>query len=373
MTAADIEARAAEWLIRLEEDRSLALSKAFDRWIAADGRHRAAYVRLEATWTRLNGLSRLRPIDGQIDELVLDRSVHGVDWADGADSANRVKRAVGTARRVAVSPSGHDRRARSHSRRAFRWIGSALAVLVVAGAIWVTAARSSWQVYRTEFGGFERIALQDGSVALLNTNTEIRVRVTSRLREVVLARGEALFAVAHDRRRPFEVYAAGTSVRATGTSFAVRLRDHRVVDVIVADGRVFTSTSTSAVPTTLSAGDAARIDARWLQVHRITTEDLVRRLSWTQGWLSFNRETLAEAVSEFNRYNRRKLAIHDPAIAALPIGGAFQATDVDTFVAALRPFGIRAPLRRVDSDESAGEIIGLVGEQPMRGSIPQSR
>ena len=67
----------------------------------------------------------------------------------------------------------------------------------------------------------------------------------------------------------------------------------------------------------------------------------MRRLAWQAGELSFQGETLADAVAEFNRYNHRKLRIGDSSIAILQIGGNFQDSDVDSFIAALqRSFGI---------------------------------
>jgi transmembrane sensor len=55
-------------------------------------------------------------------------------------------------------------------------------------------------------------------------------------------------------------------------------------------------------------------------------------LSWRQGYLSFDKTTLADAVAEFNRYNKRKIVIEDPSIAAIRIGGQFRATNADGFL-----------------------------------------
>jgi ferric-dicitrate binding protein FerR (iron transport regulator) len=50
-----------------------------------------------------------------------------------------------------------------------------------------------------------------------------------------------------------------------------------------------------------------------------------------------------EVVEEFNRYNWRRLEIADPSIANLQVGGWFESTNVDGFVADLnKVFGIRA-------------------------------
>jgi transmembrane sensor len=87
-----------------------------------------------------------------------------------------------------------------------------------------------------------------------------------------------------------------------------------------------------------------------------------RKLAWTQGRLWFDRVTLAEAVAEFNRYNRRQLVIDDPAIESFHIGGTFDTQDVDNFVGALRSFGIRAATTPAGPDGSA-EVIRLSGPE----------
>ena len=85
-----------------------------------------------------------------------------------------------------------------------------------------------------------------------------------------------------------------------------------------------------------------------------------KKLSWTEGRLWFERQRLADVVAEFNRYNRRQMVIADPAIADLRIGGGFEATDPESFIAALeRTFGIRAFPSPSNGDEP--DTIRLVG------------
>jgi transmembrane sensor len=254
-------------------------------------------------------------------------------------------------------------------------IAASLLVVVLGGLGWMAWSRSGWQAYRTEQGGFQRISLQDGSTALLNTNSEIRVKLTSTRREIVLVHGEALFTVAHDSYRPFDVTAADTVVRAVGTEFSVRLRDQQQVDVIVKEGRVAIDPPDELPDTkaaqqrpvastrlsTLAAGEAVSVKSRKLTVRKIADEDMTRKLAWTQGRLWFDRVTLAEAVTEFNRYNRRQLVIDDPAIENLHIGGAFEATDLDSFVAALQSFGIRAVNQEPGAPEVNGGTVHLLG------------
>jgi transmembrane sensor len=354
MSASDIEAEASEWLVRLEEEPSPALRAQFEEWMAADARHRAAFVRLEKSWAHADILRKLRPLDGAVDEDVIGKF--------GRSGPLTVVTAD------ALSPN---------ERRPWLAVAASVLVLAIGAATWFTLARTGWYVYKTEFGGFQRVSLQDGSTAFLNTNTEIRFKMTASRRQVVLSRGEALFTVAHDTQRPFDVSAADTVVRAVGTAFSVRLRDQRQVDVLVTEGRVAIDPPDDLLDTklaqhielpelsTLAAGEAVSVKAKkQLNVHKIAAEDMSRKLAWTQGRLWFDRVTLAEAVLEFNRYNHRQLVITDPTIQDLHIGGAFDATDLDSFIAALESFGIRANTIRGTPEDPDAQIVHLTGPPP---------
>jgi len=363
-TASDFEAQAATWLVRRESsDFSEQEKQAFDAWLQADARHQAAYVRLEAAWRRADRLNKLRPLDGAVDEDLLARSPF--IRMEEFSAREATQRSAVTSNEAANShfdgapgePSGE----RSTRRR---WVagvsaGIAATVAAIAVGLWMFFGQSEWQEYSTDFGGVERIRLEDGSVVHLNTNSAMRVRLRADYRQVVLDRGEALFKVAHDKSRPFDVQAAGTTVRAVGTEFSVRLRESKEtgggqdgVEVLVKEGRVAIDPpkakpdQPSALPpsvSTLSAGEAVVITAKRLHVERVAETEVSKKLGWTEGRLWFERQRLADVVAEFNRYNRRQMVIADPSIADLRIGGGFEATDPDSFMAALeKTLGVRA-------------------------------
>jgi ferric-dicitrate binding protein FerR (iron transport regulator) len=162
-----------------------------------------------------------------------------------------------------------------------------LVVYLVGLAAWITLSPPVWMKYTTSIGGYQHITLADGSSIQLNTNTD------------------------------------------------------QFLDV--AFGRNPVSRSA------LQEGDAAAVRPEGLHLTRIGLEELNRKLSWTAGLLSFQGETLAE-VDQFNRYNRKHLVVADPAITTRRIGGAFQATDPDSFVSGLQKwFGIHADDERENS------------------------
>ncbi|HEU4626211.1 MAG TPA: FecR domain-containing protein [Steroidobacteraceae bacterium] len=374
-TASDIEAQAAAWLVRRDGERfSAADQQAFDAWIAADPRHHAAYVRIEQAWRRADRLNRLRPLDGKVDEDLLAHSPFvRLEEFSARESTRRSASSEDSAAPPAMDAP------ESSSRR--RWLvpvaaAAVLAVVAVAASLWFGLQRTGWQHYSTDFGGFEKIVLDDGSVVHLNTNSVMRVRFTSDHRQVVLDRGEALFKVAHEATRPFDVQAGGTTVRAVGTEFSVRVREarengggHKDVEVMVKEGRVAIDPGSARAPDgasgravpmpTLSAGETVTITAQRVHVEKVAEAEVSKKLSWTEGRLWFERQRLADVVAEFNRYNRRQMHIADPAIADLRIGGGFEATDPDSFIAALeRTLGVRAVPSPNDPD-----VIELVGSQ----------
>jgi transmembrane sensor len=325
--ADDIENQAATWLSRRDALGEDAQILELTTWLAADPRHRAAYLRLAAAWERTVQLKRLAPEGGTIDADLLKS---------------------GSTRSLSLW-------------RPPLALAACVIAVAAAAALWWGGMHRDGQTYRTDIGGLSRVVLNDGSTVTLNTDTELRVHLSRVRREVQLLRGEAQFNVAHDAARPFEVLAEGRLVRAVGTAFDVRLDHGESLEVMVTEGSVAflktpgvqaaappsgTATPPENLPpdniATISAGETAVATGGEVTVRRVSAAETSRQLAWQIGELSFQGETLSQAVAEFNRYNRRKLVVEDPSIRNLQIGGNFQALDVDSFVAALgRSFGIR--------------------------------
>lgn len=367
----ELEAKAAAWLVRREApDFSPEEQALLDSWLVASPRHASAFLRLEAAWRRADRLNRLRPLDGRVDaDLLSGPSILKIPQYPARTSTTSEDAPARPAPEQAAPPA--------RPKIAYWATAAAIALVALGAALWTAIERPGWQTYTTGLGGVEHIELADGSSVHLNMNTEMRVRLGKERREVVLQRGEALFTVAHDRSRPFDVQANGTTVRAVGTVFSVRVGSGRDVEVIVKEGLVQidppklqaveanTDVARPRVPL-LSAGETVRIKpsepVEDIKVVKVADADMSFKLSWTEGRLIFDRQTLAEVVAEFNRYNRRQMVIADPAIAGRRVGGGFEATDIDSFIAALKhSFGIRAypdPQEQPDA-----ELIRLVGTQ----------
>jgi transmembrane sensor len=346
--ATDIEQRASEWIIRSEGGNFTEEMRAeLERWLQ-EPRNRVTFLRIKEAWRRASRMRGARPLDGNVDPDLLKNT-------DLTLRTRNTNSGSGWPFRVAA--------------------GAALTLILylVGFAGWITLGPSEWIKYTTSIGGYEHITLADGSGIQLNTDSEVRTRLTARMREIQLIRGEALINVAHDSRRPFTVSAANVSVRSdppehAAAAFVVRDRAPGGVDVSVTQGSVTLGPSdriidvalrrNPASQSTLAEGDTAAVRPEGIHLTKVGLEELNRKLSWTAGLLSFQGETLAEVTDEFNRYNRKHLVVTDASIATRRIGGAFQATDPDSFVSALQKwFGVHADEQA--HDNSGNGVIRL--------------
>ncbi len=305
-----IMARAAAWLVRRDEGFTEAEAAAFSTWEAADSRHAAAVADLEATSRLLGRLPQLG----------------NPAWLAASRGAVRPVRRRRIAPRVFAAGLG---------------LAAALAVI-----LWVSRPEPYDRTFVTADGGYERVMLPDGSCIELNAGSRVHVRLLPGERQVTLAGGEAHFSVAKDPSRPFVVSAGSVSVRAVGTAFNVRL-SAAAVEVLVTEGRVQVARTLAVrapVPETplLVAGDRAVIAGDGPaapRIERIEPAAMREALAWQAPRLVFVETPLAEVVAQFNRRNRVQLELDGPELAARPVGGSFQADQVEVFVRLLESSG----------------------------------
>jgi transmembrane sensor len=182
----------------------------------------------------------------------------------------------------------------------------------------------------TDVGGRTLLSFSDRTQIELDTNTSMRIRMTTAERTVWLEKGEAWFHVAHDAAHPFTVVVGKHRITDLGTEFLVR-RDENNVDVALVNGRAALNASGQQTAT-LNPGDEAIATPVSLSVTRKTPQQLADELSWRHGMLVFRDAPLSEVVREFNRYNQTKLVIADPSIAGKRIYASLRTDDFDGFV-----------------------------------------
>jgi transmembrane sensor len=330
-----IEQVAAEWAVRLDAGALGAADRGhLEAWLALDPRHLGALVKARAQWSDLDRL--------------------------GAMAGSRAAARATPQRELAARAPP---RGGLWTRRGL--IAASLGGAGLFGLGWSMLAPAD-EYYASAVGEVRRIPLEDGSTLVLNTDSRARVHYSREQREVRLLQGEALFEVVHDVRRPFIVESAAWQVRAVGTVFGVRLRGTEV-DVTVSEGVVELAKSGAEQepPRRIAASEQSiLVPARPIRVKKLQEAALERRFAWLNGMVAFSGETLADAVAEINRHNRRQILIDDAELAQQPVVGAFRATDSEAFAAAAA-----AAL----GAQSVAEDDGLHLRSPPRADIQQAR
>lgn len=298
-----IDAEAADWLAAI--DCGSADRQAFEQWRARDPAHALAFIRVSQVGRDLDSL-----------------------------------RETGLSERSAPAgpePAGPDR-----DRRGLLKLGVAgLVVAAVGGLGWTFAAAA--REAETAVGERRRIVVANGIAIELNTDSHVAWRRTDPGYEIDLLRGEVMV----ERQAgsaPCALRCGGSQVElAAGGRLNARATP-RGVDLSVLEGDASLSTSASAAPVHVATLRKARIvGGAAPAVSTISPREASAVAAWQQGQLHFNGESLEDAVAEYNRYLPRPIAIADPSLRGIRLGGRFSATDPADFCRALKEiYGVQA-------------------------------
>lgn len=326
---------ACEWLVRLDEGLSPEERDELREWLKCDRSHATFLLEMAAHWDEQTALAKMADVLPLGSDLRTRRPKRIFALLAAACAA------------VAFLVLGAMTAARLYGEGDPRASGAATAETAS------TVARE----YQTAVGEQLSIQLVDGSLIVLNTDSQLEVRYSGVERSVRLNRGEASFDVARDSRRPFRVHAAGNVVQAVGTLFNVQLDRGRRLELTVTEGVVRISPSESAgipkppaaessAPMQVSAGEVAIVEDDEITIRRPSAQEIEAELSWQQGILVFRGETLEAVVEEVQRYTTARIVIADEAIRDVRVGGRFRVGDVDNLLLALRQtFGVEATRR----------------------------
>ena len=310
--ALEVQEQAAAWLARsIAQEWSERDQVALDEWLAASSVHKLAYWRLNAAWSRSERLAALRT--------------------------------------ATVTPTSRRRRIWAISFGLTAAVATVVAIWGMGVANWLL--QPALQTFSTPVGGHQILKLSDGSQIELNTDTVVRVGLRAPTRTAVLVKGEAFFQIKHDATHPFTVSAGSHRVVDLGTKFLIRDEPNQLRVMLVEGKARLESSNAKTQALLLMPGDVAVATTTTMSVSASTPISVAAELGWRRGLLIFSNVSLADAVAEFNRYNKVKLVIADAQTARIAIGGTFQANDVQTFAEVARS------LLRLAVKDRGGEIV----------------
>lgn len=357
-----IAEQAAEWWARLHEEAvTPGDQREFGEWVARSPERIAAYLQT-ARLMRALRTGRAAWPQTPTDELISEAKAAPSDPMTllGArpESSSWQSPPKGGRSSQMERPT-----ARLSRRLQVAWyVCTAVVLLVIATGLWLGLPRS--QEYATGFGEQRSILLADGSRVTLNTASHMEVSFNQNRRVISLLAGEALFEVAHDPARPFDVLVRDSVVRAIGTEFNVELRP-RDATVTVVEGRVAVMQKAAVVVPTphprdataslpgsgrstagnpevqpfpappgtliLAAAERVVITASGPEAPQHIA-DLTAATSWVERRLVFEHEPLSAVAARFNRYNREQIVIEGADLGRKEVTGVFRSDDPRSFL-----------------------------------------
>lgn len=150
-------------------------------------------------------------------------------------------------------------------------------------------------------GEHMQIVLQDGTTIQLNSTSRLRYpKNFSLFQRKVELWGEAYFAVAKERHRPFVVDLNGVNVRVTGTRFNVKAYPSEpIVQVMLDEGSVQLEDKYNSFP--LTRGEYAGYNRSTGDCQITKPEDLMTITGWRTKHLNFYRIPLVEIIKTLER------------------------------------------------------------------------
>jgi transmembrane sensor len=306
---------ASLWIAKLDGDLSTEDRQALVEWMRADPENQTMFLKMVELWDKMEDLSRLSDLFPRPDQSHAPLSRKFIAIAASVLIGVLVVVLNGIGRQQVNDPN-----------------------------VSLELAQSNYeQIFETGIGERSKFTLPDNSQLILNTDSLIEVSFSERHRRLVLQRGEVHVKVAHDTSRPLSVFAADSIVQAVGTAFNLQIIGDNEIELVVTEGKVLVDvqdssrlqTSTSIPPVLsdsailVSEGQEMRVGEPDEEVKLVTPSEIEVRLSWRQGNLVFQGETLEEAIKEIGRYTTVEFFFLSNDIKNLRVAGRFKAGDVD--------------------------------------------
>ena len=328
-TRSAVVAEASAWFIEFRAGDVTGDARVqFIEWLRRSPEHIQAYLEVSGVWAELPASDPTGKID--IDAMIA-RARGEADVIELC--AGGTPPSGGGPRSYPPPPPAPGTRSWRGPRRAL-FATAALALLALVTVRYWSSIVSD--TYATGIGEQRTIQLADGSTVELNARSRIQVHLTEKQRDVLLLDGQALFRVAKDKQRPFIVHVGDAQVRAVGTEFDVYKKSIATV-VTVVEGKVEASEQSDlggSAPVLLSAGEQLTVMPH--SMPKPTAADPAVATAWVQKRLMFEETPLSDVAEEFNRYNRRPLAIDDRELRKVKISGVYSSTDPSSLINFLR-------------------------------------
>ena len=319
-----IAEQAADWFVRLRDGTPSAQDReAFSEWLLDSPIHMHEYLAIAQLFGDLSHIDPNKEID--IESLLP---------AD-TENSNVISLKDITAREEKGDEPVTGKRSRLPRGIAASIISFAIAL---GGVLWINQ-NGQQQHYATAIGEQRSIALDDGSIIEMNTQSKLTVQLDKETRRVHLIKGEVIFDVQRDPDRPFIVDTGNAQVKVLGTKFNIYKQANNTV-VTVLHGKVTVASTQNPTDTNtddinrsveLTVGEQVQIAPQRELIEKISV-NVQKITAWQDRRLIFEAQTLEDIVNEFNRYNTHRIEVTDSELAKLTLSGVFESNDPDSLI-----------------------------------------
>ncbi len=206
-------------------------------------------------------------------------------------------------------------------------IAAAIAFLITAFLFFIEKNKPTEQKYMAETK-VKTETLTDGSVITLNKKSSVSTAFSKKERRVKMA-GEAYFAVAHDREKPFVIEVKTLEVKVVGTAFNIdNLSQPNKVIVVVEEGIVEVKGQYETLR--LTKGQKAVYDILTASFEESDNTDK-NVTAYKTGRLDFERNKLKDVVEKINNLFGFDVKIASPALENCEITTVYEGQDLEFF------------------------------------------
>lgn len=301
---AGLQKEAEAWLVRLSSGEATTRdAEAFRDWCARSPRHEEAARRARRLWTLLGSV---------------------------VESERRNHKDQGSSSVVSAQRAGSHR----VGRRAFIGMATAAAAagFVVVGPTlgWRSVLEESGD-YRTATGEQKRVTLSDSVSLDLNTQTRVNRRLASAGGTAIEVLSGEVGVKVRENKRTLIVYAGGGVIEASVARFNVSYwQDEVCVTCIAGSINVDTPGGGKA----LSAGLQMTYSEQG--VGGITRANMEKVTGWQQERLVFDNETLAQVITEINRYRKGRIIILSEQLAQRRVQARIGLDQLDSVISLIK-------------------------------------
>lgn len=180
---------------------------------------------------------------------------------------------------------------------------------------------NAFNILSTPKGGQYTIRLDDGSVVCLNAGSRLTFPARfNKAHRTVTLEGEAYFEIAPHSQSPFLVQCAGQQVRVLGTDFNIRAyADEPAVKTTLITGKIAVNHTASGATKVLVPHQQSRLwGTASFDISEVDTDEVI---AWKEGYFSFHKVRLREALREIARWYNLSFVYDDVLPADIQISG----------------------------------------------------